>query len=314
MIEKDIDVICIGFAAQDIVMLGIPQDALLRDSVTARKTEITSGGDANNQAVVLGRLGSRTALLVKLGADAMSDSIYSELEKEPVNLSFVQRSAEVQNLLAICVCRDDGQRSFLLDPGKNYHWSQEEIADSILDRTKAISLGSLFHLGKLDTGDGEILFRRAKERGILTFADMTADIGQIGPDTVKGIYPYTDFLMPSLTEAVYITGEREPERIARFFLKSGVQNVVIKLGDKGCYFKNLKEEFYMDAFSVPVVDTTGCGDNFVAGFIHQVLKGASMRTAVRFGCAVGAVNASQAGAHHAVENEAQIEKFIQKSI
>lgn len=310
---KDIDVICIGFAAQDIVLLGIPEDALQRDSVTARKTVIASGGDANNQAVVLGRLGSRTALMVKLGMDAMSDSIYRELEGEPVDLSLIQRSAEVQNLLAVCVCRDNGQRSFLLERGRNYHWSQEEISDDVLDRARAISLGSLFHLGKLDTGGAEILFKRAKERGLITFADMTADIEQIGPEAVRGVYPYTDFLMPSLAEAIYITGENEPERIADYFLTSGVQNIVIKLGEKGCYFKNQKEEFYMDAFPVSAVDTTGCGDNFAAGLIHQILKGESMKAAAQFACAVGAVNALQAGAHHAVTDETQIKGFIQEA-
>lgn len=312
MEKREFDVICIGFAAQDIVMTGIPENALEQDSVSAREVLVTSGGDANNQAVILGRLGSRTALLAKLGTDIVSDSIYWELQQEKTDLSLIQRKQDVCNLLAVCVCRDDGQRSFLLHRGKGYHWSSGEIPNGLLARTRAISLGSLFNLGELDIGGAENLFKRAKEENVITIADMTADIEHIGPDKIQGIYPFTDYLLPSFREAAYITGEKSPERMAEFFLNRGVKNVAVKLGEKGCYFKNLKEEFYMQSFRVPVVDTTGCGDNFVAGFIHQILKGKSMKEAAEFACAAGAINATVPGAHHAVISEKQVLELINK--
>ena len=61
--------------------------------------------------------------------------------------------------------------------------------------------------------------------------------------------------------------------------------MVIKLGDQGCYVRSEKEEFYMDPFEVEAKDTTGCGDNFVAGFIHSVLRGKTLMDCARFACA-----------------------------
>lgn len=312
MEEREFDVICIGFIARDIIMTGIPQDALEKDSVAAEQVIFTSGGDANNQAVVLSRLGSRTALLAKLGTTPEADSIFQELEQEKLDTSFILRKAEVRNLLAVCVCKPNGERTFLVDRGENYHLRLEEIDETIFFRTRAITLGSLFNLGTLDIDGAAWIFQKAKSYGVWTVADMTADLNGIGTKAIQNIYPYTDFLIPSMEEASYVTGLERPEEMAEWFLRAGVGTVIIKLGKDGCYIRNRQQSILIPAFQVEAIDTTGCGDNFVAGFVHALLKGKNLREAGEFACAAGAINALGAGAHRMIMSEEQVYSFMEQ--
>ena len=65
---------------------------------------------------------------------------------------------------------------------------------------------------------------------------------------MEKVYPYTDYLMPSYDEAIYVTGEKDPDKIADYFLDAGVKNVVLKLGGEGCFFKNREKRFFTDPF------------------------------------------------------------------
>ena len=111
----------------------------------------------------------------------------------------------------------------------------------------------------------------------------------------------------------YVTGGQDEDRMADFFLQKGAANVVIKLGSKGSYFKNQEKCFYTDPFEVTPVDTTGCGDNFTAGFIHAFLKGLSMEECVRFASAAGALNSLGLGASSYIRSEQMVLDFMQNN-
>ena len=142
---------------------------------------------------------------------------------------------------------------------------------------------------------------------------MTYDMHKIGARSFDKLYPAIDYLMPSYDEAVFVTGEMEPDKIADVFLKAGVGNVVLKLGDQGCFFKNAEERFYTDPYSVKPVDTTGCGDNFVAGFVHELLKGMPHKVCTEFACGIGGLNSLGLGAHRTVQSEMHVEEFMKKT-
>ena len=128
----------------------------------------------------------------------------------------------------------------------------------------------------MDQGGAASLFRLAREKKVLTFADMTADAYGIGPEGIASVYPYTDYLMPSYEEALYTCGKEDVDDIADYFLTRGVQNVVLKLGSDGCFVKNSGDRFYMDPYPVRAVDTTGCGDNSVSYTHLDVYKRQSL--------------------------------------
>ncbi len=311
---KKYDVVCIGDATLDITMTGIPANIFEKDSVLASSSKWSVGGDAANQVCVLTSLGLNTALIAKTGDDLIGHIVCDMLSKDNIDMSFMIQSPQKNSGFCIVAVQSDGTRSFLLSMGsgdRDLH--PDEINFSILEQTKAISVGSIFCLHEMDLFGTAMVFKEARKKGVLTFADMTGDSFNIGPDAIKDIYPYTDYLLPSLEECIYVTGENEPEKIADFFLSAGVSNVVIKLGSKGCYFKNHTDAFYTPAFATNAIDTTGCGDNFTAAFITGILMGKSAKEASLLGCAAGAINAAAIGAHGNVNSYEQLLSYLESA-
>ncbi|MCI8505721.1 MAG: carbohydrate kinase family protein [Lachnospiraceae bacterium] len=312
--NRKFDVVCIGNIVQDIVITGIAQDALSRDTTKGETALVTCGGDADNESVTLARLGSKTALLVKIGNDSIGNSIYASLEHEPIDRSLIIRDSAAEMMMAIVVIKEDGERSFLVKQGNSAcELTANDITDEILKSTRAITIGSLFCLPLLDGEGIADVLRRAQSFGTVTICDMTYDINHIGPEAMLCVYPHVDYMVPSLEEAAYATGETDPDKIADFFLARGVKNVVLKLGGDGCFFKNASERFFTDAYEVTPVDTTGCGDNFLGGFTHGLLQGWPLKECTDFACATGSLNATGIGAHLVLKDEAHVRTFMKET-
>ena len=312
MQNKEYDVICIGQIVQDILVTNIPSDALTSEKDTFMADEIlfASGGDAVNEASMLAKYGNRCALLTRLDKKEVGDMIYGDLVRQGVDTSLLVRPDDCRTFTAIVIIGPDGNHTFFDGPGHNFTLKMSDIDLSVFEKTKVVTAGSLFALGELDTDGIEVIFKKAQESGAITVADMNNDSDRKGPKAVEKVYPYTDYLMPSYDEAVYVTGETDQDKIADYFLAAGVKNVVLKMGGDGCFFKNTEKRFFTDPYRVEPVDTTGCGDNFVAAFIHSLLKGMEPEACAEFACGAGALNSQGLGAHLHIQSEAQVLDFM----
>ena len=155
------------------------------------------------------------------------------------------------------------------------------------------------------------MLKAAKEAGEVIFADTKLpNFRFLTLDDIKESLPLIDYITPNEDEAKYYSGKEEPSEMADVFLEKGVKNVVIKLGGKGCYFKNAYTELRLPAFPIKAVDATGAGDNFVAGFASRILEGKSVEEALRFGSACGAICTTAVGAGTALKNRQQVEEFV----
>jgi sugar/nucleoside kinase (ribokinase family) len=107
--------------------------------------------------------------------------------------------------------------------------------------------------------------------------------------------PYLDYFMPNLIEAQRITGLSDPVAVGHFFVERGAGAAVIKMDARGSLVVSSDGEFRMPAFSVPVVDTTGCGDAYCAGFIVGLSMGSTVAAAARLGSAAAGLVAGGLG-------------------
>jgi sugar/nucleoside kinase (ribokinase family) len=99
--------------------------------------------------------------------------------------------------------------------------------------------------------------------------------------------------------------------MAAFLRDRGVGGVVIKLGERGCYVLPAGQPgFFVPAFSVRVVDTTGAGDSFVAGFLAGLLRGWAPERCARLACAAAALNIQKVGATAGMPTFAEAEAFL----
>ena len=149
---------------------------------------------------------------------------------------------------------------------------------------KILQLSSTFHLPNFDGANGAAsLLKMAQEIGVITSMDVTKDPTGRWNEILSPCYPYLDYFLPSEEQAMLLAGTEDVEAMADFFLKGGVKCVVIKLGSRGCFCKTAQLSFYCGCYDVPVVETTGAGDAFVAGFLSGVLRNGLWRTVFAWG-------------------------------
>lgn len=130
---------------------------------------------------------------------------------------------------------------------------------------------------------------------------------------LKPCLPFIDFFLPSIDEAVQLSGESDIDKIADVFFDKGVKQVVIKIGSKGCYMRETPSStgVIIPSYNVKAIDTTGAGDSFSAGFITGLVKGMSFHDCGRFANAVGAHCVSSVGATTGIKSYDEIMAFME---
>lgn len=310
--EKDYDILCIGLVNVNLLAKPVDKSVFDVDVTLLDGIDVLPGGDALNEAVVLSRLGNRVGLVGKVGRDDFADTILNSLKKEGVDTKNIKMDNDVKTSACIVLINKDGSRNFATYRGANSQFTIEDIDLSILKRTKVVNIGSMFALKMLDGAGVETLFKEARENHVITAADMKQDTYKLGFDGIRKVLEFTDFFLPSYDEAAYLTNETDPVKMAEILLDTGAKTIVIKLGEKGCYIKTKHENYMIDPFKTEAVDTTGAGDNFVAGFLTGVIRGWDLKKCGRFANAVGSLSVQKVGATTAVENIEQVLDYIEK--
>ena len=304
---KCLDVVCIGVVLLDLPLGPVDEQIFHNESTMVDQIRLTTGGDAFNEAIILSRLGKKTALIGHIGKDMLGDMIVRCCQNEGIVHDGMLKDPEAETRINVVLIDREGQRSFIkTNSSVSRSFLPDEIDYDLIKNAKAISLASIF-CSKLRNMDTLMqILKTARENQVVTFADM---VPMTGGETIKDIevlFPYLDFFLPNQEEASMLTGCQDPDTMADFLLEKGVKNVIIKLGKDGCLIKNTKERYFVPAYQAKAIDTTGAGDNFVAGFISAILDGNKLLGSGDFANAVAAVSTEAAGATEAIENKSQI--------
>ena len=304
------DIVFIGTAVMDSIIKGFEPEPISVTGYRAEGCSLNIGGEAVNGAIASAKLGMKTAILCHLGRDVAGDIIAWELAGYHVDMSCVLRSDEQATPITTMFVADDGSRKSITNSAHRYNFHPEMHPDMFAE-AKAIVLGSLFRAPFDDPEVVRSVVSTAHEKSILVFADTKLpNFTKMNLDDIADSLPLIDYITPNEDEARYCTGEDEPEKMADAFLAKGARNVIIKLGGKGCYFKNREEKIYLPAYDVDAVDATGAGDNFLAGFASEILRGSSNREALEYANACGAICSTAVGASAALKNREQVIEFI----
>jgi len=168
-----------------------------------------------------------------------------------------------------------------------------------------LHLGGIGALPMLDGAPTAALLAEAKRRGIVVTCDLIAP----GPATLPALeaaLPFIDYFMPTLAEARAIAGAHAEGDVAAFFLERGAGCCVFKDGANGCRVVSRTQSVVAPAYRVSVVDTTGCGDAFCAGFGAARGRGLDDEESARFACATAALVATGLGTDTAAGNLEQV--------
>ena len=316
--ERVMDVLTVGMMVWDIPIAPVPKGIFEMEKAEITAPEPTTGGDALNVAVTLAKLGGKPAVAGRLGLDANGDAVLRKTEEAGVDISQVIRDEEGRTAVSYLLIDEEGEKHALSDTQIYHRLTAEDVSDEAIARSRLVYFGSAFQMGQMDRGGNLKLFKRAHDFGKWTamdtaLADDTADrevlLEQLAPALGE-----TDVFLPSYKEAVHLSGEETPEKIAEFFQPFGIRIFGVKLGGEGCYLTDYQEAYRLPCFSdFPVKDTTGAGDSFVGGFLRGFLAGWDLESCGRFASAVAAHNVSAKGAAAGVPDFDTVLRFLTKN-
>jgi len=311
--QKKYDVACIGNMVTDILIRGVRDDVMDHVEDMTQGISLLTGGDALNEAIACSRLGLKTALVGNLGDDIFGEYVHGILKQEKICTEGISRLSDCQTAVNVALIGDGGKRCILTAPVTNMNRMElTEKGAAVLRKAGIISIGSLFISRSLSAEMVQRIYREAKENGTITVADTSFR----DPTEWKDVDLYSwirglDYFLPSYEEGQLITGETETEAIVQRLLPCVRKAVVLKMGAQGCLACDVSGELcWIPAYSVKVVDTTGAGDNFVAGFLWGLSQGWDLVSCCRCGCATGGLSATAVGASGGVRSAEQVCEFM----
>jgi sugar/nucleoside kinase (ribokinase family) len=256
---------------------------------------LTVAGTAGGTVIDTAKLGLKSLAVGAVGDDEKADWVLMTLAKHGVDISSMQRLKGIPTSATILNVRPNGDRPALHVRGASDHFDvAPEVYDQVFD-APIIHLGGTGLLKRLDGPASVTLLAEAKRRGrIVTFDLIAASAETIG--IVAPLLPHIDYFMPSIEEARDMSGCEAPEDCAAFYLARGAGACVFTLGAAGAYYAHRDgTRLYAPAYEIAVVDTTGCGDAFDAGFITALHHKMAVPTAMRFAQASAALVAGGLG-------------------
>ena len=253
------------------------------------------GGNASNTSYALALLGVPVTVLGAVGRDEFGEHVLVRLAAAGVDLSAVERK-EAPTASSVVLVASGGERCLLHCPGASRDAFTEPIDFAAGFATGAghFHLANPFAVAGMRRGAPETL-RRAKAAGLTTSIDTGWDpkaewLAVLGP-----CLKHTDLLLVNEEEARLLSGREEPRTAAAFLQNHGVTDVMVKLGERGCWLFTGEGEIRSPGFEVEAIDTTGAGDCFAAGLLAALHHGADPIQAARFANAVGALSSSNLG-------------------
>ncbi len=314
VIEMLPEVICIGMGTVDLLTKGVCDVRLDGQTRFVESIDMRTGGDATNEAFTLNRLGHSTMLITAVGEDQSGVFYKSRCAEEGIGTEGIYTDPGYPTATAIVLIGKNGERSFLALEDNAAAVMRLKVPEGleIKEGLKALSIASLFYSKGQSDEDMAKLLKRAKQAGAATIADFVMDRKEMGLQDIKETLKLLDYIVPSLDEARYYTGKNTVEEIAEVFHEFGVGTVVIKMGAEGVFASALGRTYRVPAIADEVIDTTGAGDNFMAGFISGLIRGLSLENALYFGSAASAISIGAVGTTGAVKSREQVEQYLER--
>ncbi|MGV2827471.1 carbohydrate kinase family protein [Myxosarcina sp. GI1(2024)] len=287
------------------------------------------GGAPANVACALVKLGTPAAFIGCVGKDAPGDALVKLLETVGVNTFGVQRSGQAPTRQVYVVRSTTGDRTFAgfgeLRPDEfaDAHLQAEKLPPKLFLDAEFLVIGTL-ELAYPQTR--KAVFRAlelAEEYHLKVILDVNwrgmfwQDESEALP-LINELWEYVDFLKLAEEEARWLFDTADAGAI--YYHLDSVEGVLVSNGDADVSYCVSDNEGSVTPFKVQVEDTTGAGDAFLAGFIHQLCQRGieslsdrvTVKEVVTYACAVGGLTTTKSGAISAQPTPAEVDTFLQK--
>jgi sugar/nucleoside kinase (ribokinase family) len=288
-------VLTVGVHILDV--LGRPVDSLPpgQGSVPLEEIRLTAAGTAAGTAVDLAKLGAQVSSVGCIGDDAAGRLVVELLAGHGVDVSHVAVVDGAQTATTILPIRSNGERPALHVRGAAGMMTLQHVDSALLGGADVLHLGGPDALGRFGGEPATTVLGWAREAGVTTTLDLLRPGEVQSLERLAPLLALADYFLPNNDQLFGLTGTRELDTAARLVLDLGVKALAVTLGSEGCAVFSEEGSFALPAADVNVVDTTGCGDAFSAGFIRALGAGADLEQAAWLGTAAGALVAQGLG-------------------
>ncbi len=292
---KRLDVYAVGELNVDVVMAGLASAPVVGREILCRDTATLLGSSTAICACVMASLGLRTGFVGKLGGDTWGDVAYNTLQRYGVDTGHVQRLEKAKTGMTVClsVGKDRAMVTHLGDTIDCL--TTGELPDALLSDARHLHIGSFFLNEKLAAGLPDYL-KKVKEAGLTVSLDAGWQESQQWDNGLADVLPFVDVFFPNHEEVCGIGGVSDVfEAADRVYamMKGGL--LVVKRGPQGGLLVNEAGRTVRETYEAPVVDTTGAGDSFNAGFLYAWLHGMPLSDCLDYGNACGSVSVGRMG-------------------
>lgn len=284
-------VVCVGPHIVDVLVRPVTEIPPGQGGVLVDDLRITAAGTAAGTAVDLAKLGASVTSIGAVGDDASGQLLRMLLTSYGVDASRLAVRPGLRTSATVLPIRPNGERPSMHLPGATATLALADIDLSLVAAADFLHLGGPDVLGDF-TGS---LLRHARSHGTATTVDLLGGGGPSLLDRLSEIWPYVDYFLPNDEQLRTLTGLDDLVSAAQAVRARGVGTVVATMGGEGSLLVGADLVERVPAFACEVVDTTGCGDAYVAGLIVGLHSGRDLVSAARLGTAAAGLVAQGLG-------------------
>jgi sugar/nucleoside kinase (ribokinase family) len=306
---SEMRVVALGVHVLDVLVRPVEAIPEGQGGAIVEEIRMTGAGTAGGTAITLAKLGAIVRSAGAIGTDPLGDALLGRLTAAGIDVASLIRRDGVQTSASVLPIRADGSRPAFHVIGANGTYVADDAPWDVIADSTHLHLGGPEFMG----GDEAArILSFAREHGVVTSVDFLAPGDQLRDlvDWVAPIFTHVDYLLPNDEQMLGLTGEGSVDAACAALVGRGVGCVAATIGADGAVVADAEGVRRVPAYTVDVVDTTGCGDAFSAGFLRGLSLGRDATGAAELGCGVAAFVAQGLGTDYGVFDLETVTTFI----
>lgn len=296
----------IGVGDADIdIYLDVDHIPARDEKMLAEGFSFHPGGMVANFLVALSHLGTKCGFHGTVGDDDFGHLSLKHMEDNGVDISGAIIKPDGKTYFCVVMLDDSGEKALIVAPTDAIFPKPEELSESEISSANHLHTTANFKPTVLKA------LRLAKLHGLTVSVDIERDqIDQY--DDLKSLLSLIDLVFVNQLAAKRIAGQVSSAEAAQKILSYGPKVVSVTMGSAGSYVATNEITIEVEPYPVPVVDSTGAGDCYAAGFVHGYLQGWSTKKISRFASAVGALCVTNRGGRSKTPSTEDVYNFLKQ--
>jgi sugar/nucleoside kinase (ribokinase family) len=308
---KSPKVVCLGVHLLDVLARPAEETNAAAGWQLLKDLRITAAGTAAGTAVDLAKLGAEPISMGILGDDYEGGLVIDLLRAHGVDVSRLIRAAGEPTHISLLFIGADGERNpVMIRPAAARALTLDDIDFDAVAAADVLHIGGADQLGDFAGGPLLELVRFARRHDVVVTVDVLAGCDAAMAERLAPALREAQFFFPNEGQLAGMTGTDDPAEGAARLHELGVEHVVATLGGQGSLISGPGTEARVPAFAIDLIDTTGCGDSYVAGFIVAVANGWDPVAAGWLGAAAAGLVATGLGSDAGIVDLASTLEFM----